>query len=667
MRLPYCRSLRFPKWAKLSAGRMGIRRYVPVQDGIQAEFTGDVELPHVNHIEMSGLFCSSIISYRVDRLRHLTLYPYTVFPALRVLPNDTRGSLSTVFKNIRFTVNGMPETVEQVFFNGMLSFRSTGGGAQIVRTLHVATRRKALIEEVELFCPERCLLNVKNFQRGKTVRACFMADHREVRLLTKVFLNGREIYKGADFHLDPGKNTLVAAYGAEPLTPEEIEAEKKSREVFIAENDERLRIETPDADLNREIRFAKLRASESIFQTQNGLMHSPGGGNFYAALWTNDQCEYANPLFAYLGYEVAQRQSLNCYRLYSGLARPDRAIYSSIIAQGEDYWHGAGDRGDSSMYVYGFSRYLLTTGDCKNAQKFLSSLETACTYIMSRMNSDSVIESDSDELENRFESGKANLSTAVISYDAFISMAYLEQELNRPDQSSIYRNFAEKIRLGIQSYFEADVEGFATYRYCAEDTNLRSWICLPLTVGIDNRASGTAAALKSDKLKRPCGLLTRSGEKTFWDRSLLYAIRGLFYTGLADDALEMLMEYTNARLYGEHAPYPIEAFPEGNGAHLSAESALYVRIFTEGVLGFRPIGFHAFELKVNLPSKWDHLFVSNFVYSNTPLTIRVNTRAGNIVVTIDEIGYCQEIAPNQPVRITLPEVKNTKVTECLNS
>lgn len=640
--------------------RISVRRYHPADDGIQADFTDDASLPHTNHVEMSGLYCSAIISYRIDAQRKLTLYRYTIFPSLRINPNDTRGSLATVFGGLRFAVNGEAEQVDSVFFNGMLTFTAKAGGEAVRRTLCPAPGKKALIETVEFDCAAEGVLTLKNFQLEKTVRACFMADRKPVTLMTKVYFNGRELHRKGNVRLHTGKNILTAVYCAEPVTEQEAAAEKQKRMDFIAQNDIRLHIETPDADLNREIRFAKLRASESIFQTKNGLMHAPGGGQYYAALWTNDQCEYANPLFAYLGYDIAQQQSLNCYRMYSDLARPDQAIYTSIVAQGDGYWYGAGDRGDSSMYVYGFTRYLLTTGDRKNAEKFLPALETACTYVMSRMNDDSVIESDSDELENRFESGKANLSTAVISYDAFVSMAYLEQELGRQEQSGIYRNFAERIRSGIRSYFEADVEGFATYRYCAEETNLRSWICLPLTVGIDDRAAGTAAALKSDRLKKPCGLLTRSGEKTFWDRSLLYAIRGLFYVGLADDALEMLTEYTSARLYGEHVPYPIEAFPEGNGAHLSAESALYVRIFTEGVLGFRPVGFRTFELKINLPSAWDRLSVSDFVYAGNPLTIRINRQGENMAVAIDEIGYREEIAANRPVRITLPEEKERK-------
>jgi cellobiose phosphorylase len=53
-------------------------------------------------------------------------------------------------------------------------------------------------------------------------------------------------------------------------------------------------------------------------------------------------------------------------------------------------------------------------------------------------------------------------------------------------------------------------------------------------------------------------------------------------------------------------PYPVEAWPEGNQRHLAAESALYCRIFTEGLFGIRPTGLRSFQLTPRLPNNWDH-------------------------------------------------------------
>lgn len=651
MKFKYHKPLRFPVWSRMKPELADLKRYHAKDNGIETVFDDNSFYPHTNHIETAGFYCSTILSYRVNKNRTLTLYRYVTFPSLRINPNNTGGSLAYAFPGVSFKINGKSESVKSIFFNGIVSFASTAGGAEIRRDIFTAPDKKALIEEVTVECENDSVINLKGVSKNKKVSGVFTNDGKSVTLQTRTYLNNIFIENNGKVTLRAGKNTLLFLYSAESVTPEEASEQKAERLKFIEESAERLGIITPDDDINREIQFAKIRASESIFKTKGGLMHSPGGGSYYAAMWTNDQCEYANPFFAYLGYDIAKEQSLNCYDLYSKLAKPDEAIFTSIIAEGDDYWHGAGDRGDSSMYVYGFSRFLLTTGDKADAEKYLPALETACTYVMSKMNAQNVVESDSDELENRFESGKANLSTAVITYDAFVSMAYLEAELGNVDKSEIYREFAEKVKSGISSYFEANVEGYDTYRYCAEESRLRAWICLPLTVGIDNRVDGTVKALQSDKLKKTCGLLTRAGEKTFWDRALLYALRGLFYVGEADAALKMLTEYTATRLYGEHSPYPIEAFPEGNGAHLSAESALYVRIFTEGVLGFRPTGFNSFELKINLPSAWNNFTVSQFAVVGKALNISVIRNGENYTVEIPEIGFSSEVKANSTIKI----------------
>lgn len=149
-------------------------------------------------------------------------------------------------------------------------------------------------------------------------------------------------------------------------------------------------------------------------------------------------------------------------------------------------------------------------------------------------------------------------------------------------------------------------------------------------MGIDDRSNETVSALLSDKLFKNGGIVTRSGEKTYWDRATLYALRGMFYSGHQNEAVELLKVFTSARLLGEHIPYPVEAFPEGNQAQLSAESGLYLRIFTEGILGYRPTGFNSFSLKPNLPDEWNEMSVENFMLCG---------KAANVIVLRKENGY----------------------------
>lgn len=613
MKLIYIKPRIFPKWTKFKGNEKSGKYYSCENNGIVFNADND-KLPHSNHIEMAGFETSSIISYKIDSDKNLKLYRFCVFPQIRVIPNETRGSLSYSFDSMDLSFNS-PLKTNKVEFNGVLSFYQSAGDIEIKHTICPAYDKKALLEKITVknTSDEEHLFTVKNKRPYKHINRIFLVENKAQEIFIDVFLNEEYINcKSQSVSLEPcEEKVILVCNGAEKLNAKQIEEQLNLRKQFIHRMQNCLQIITPDSTINRMTEFCKIRASESIFNTKNGLMHAPGGGNYYAALWTNDQCEYANPLFAYLGYNAAKEQSINCYKLFSKFAKADKAIPTSIVACGDDIWNGAGDRGDSSMFLYGLCRYLLSTGDKQRAAEFLPSIGTAQKYVESQITADGIVKSDSDELENRFESGKANLSTACITYDAFISLHYLYNELDYKDKAEKASKNAQKIRNGIGSYFGADVEGYKTYRYCKEESNLRSWICLPLVMGIDTRKEATVSALLSDKLCKDNGMLTRSGEKTYWDRSLLYALRGLFYVGETEKAVDLLSKYTNERLLGFHPPYPIEAFPEGNSAQLSAESALYLRIFTEGILGYRPIGFDSFEIKPNLPDSWDEFEIKN--------------------------------------------------------
>jgi hypothetical protein len=317
----------------------------------------------------------------------------------------------------------------------------------------------------------------------------------------------------------------------------------------------------------------KIRACESIFRTKNGLMHSPGGGSFYAALWTNDQCEYASPVFPFIGYPAANEEAENCCRLYMQRMDPDlrRPLVSSIVAEGEGYWNGAGDRGDGAMFASGTARFALASGDAALAQSLWDGIVWGIEYSLKQKNAQGVIRSDSDELENRFPSGDANLFTSCLVYDALKSAALLATELHKePATAERYNREAEQLRGAIERYFGANVQGFDTYRYYEGNRLLRAWICVPLTVGIWDRTEETVRALFSDKLWTDDGLRSQAGNDTFWDRATLYALMGAFAAGHSPLALQHLFRYSERRLLGEHVPYAVEAWPEGNQKHLSA-------------------------------------------------------------------------------------------------
>ena len=150
---------------------------------------------------------------------------------------------------------------------------------------------------------------------------------------------------------------------------------------------------------------------------------------------------------------------------------------------------------------------------------------------------------------------------------------------------------------------------------------------MPLVMGIYTRAHGTIDALFSPRLWTDDGLLTQAGTETFWDRSTLYALRGTIAAGEVEKGMNFLKKYSHRRLLGDHVPYAIEAWPEGDQRHLSAESGLYCRIYTEGLFGIRPTGLRSFEMTPRLPQGWEYMNLNRVRAFNSEFDIRVS-RAG---------------------------------------
>ena len=134
----------------------------------------------------------------------------------------------------------------------------------------------------------------------------------------------------------------------------------------------------------------------------------------------------------------------------------------------------------------------------------------------------------------------ANLTTSCLYYDALLSATYLGKDLGKPaSQIQSYKKQAKELRQAIEDYFGGTVEGFNTYKYYKENNVLRSWICIPLTVGIYDRKEETIKALFSPHLWTENGLLTQAGSETFWDRSTLYALRGVLASGETEKGMKL--------------------------------------------------------------------------------------------------------------------------------
>lgn len=225
---------------------------------------------------------------------------------------------------------------------------------------------------------------------------------------------------------------------------------------------------------------------------------------------------------------MGNASALNSFRHFARFMNPAyEPLPSSVIAEGDDIWNGAGDRGDAAMIACGAARYALARGDRAEAAELWPLVEWCLEYCRRQLTADGVVASDTDELEGRFPTGDANLCTSTLYYDALLSAVSLGRELGvESAQTARYAAQARALARAIDAHFGGEVGGYDTYRYYAGNTLLRSWICMPLIVGLKERSEGTVRALLGPELMTDDGLLTQQGSSTFWDRSTLYALRG---------------------------------------------------------------------------------------------------------------------------------------------
>lgn len=607
--------------------------------------------PYSDNIEMAGKRVAGIVSYSIDEEGKLALEREIFFPQL----HEFKSSEDSWFHDYRAYLKGsysddllpklyinneqfVPGAVKQVSIKGMLCFehQTSKNGLALTRSLFPSTDERLFVE----------MWTVKNTTASNLTITGTNASlsYEDYGAKGKY---SRRVISNVPEHiiLKPNEELTFSMQIMAKMTGEDYPKENASsvlekRTDFLNKMKGSLQLETPNPILNTLFEFSKIRASESIFESELGLIHSPGGGRYYVGIWANDQAEYINPFFPYLGYDIGNESAMNTYRAFAKETNPsyDKIRYSfEIEGLVKPFLK---DRGDAAMIAYGAAHYAMALGDKKIANELWPLIEWCLEYCHRQLNDEGVVMSESDEMEGRIETGNANLSTASLYYGALNHSIDLAKSLGKPKSlSRKYAAQAEKLHAAIESYFGAEVEGLKTYKYYKEHKYLRHWICLPLVVGINNRKDATIEAL-FERLWTDNGVHVEKNSdnedisKIFWDRGTLYALRGTFFSGEIEKSLEKLEQFSEKRLLGDRVPYVVEAYPEGNMAHLSAESALYCRVFTEGMFGIVPTGLNSFKCTPRLPKEWNYMTLNNIRAFGENFNIKIKRKRKKLLVEI---------------------------------
>ena len=202
--------------------------------------------------------------------------------------------------------------------------------------------------------------------------------------------------------------------------------------------------------------------------------------------------EYSSPVFPFFGDAELNRAGMNMYRIWQDYCQENGIVPFPGSFEGPGLKLIQRERGDDAMVLYGLSKFLLFQGDRAAAEELWPLIEFSADSVLQHTTTEGIVASQTDEMEGRYPTGKANLSTSALAYGGYRQAARLAQRAGQAGGSGV-RPRADALRKAIESYFGAEIEGFKTYRYYQENTTLRGWILLPLAMGITERQNGTVA------------------------------------------------------------------------------------------------------------------------------------------------------------------------------
>eukprot|EP00168_Porphyra_purpurea_P001437 TRINITY_DN1174_c2_g1_i1.p3 TRINITY_DN1174_c2_g1~~TRINITY_DN1174_c2_g1_i1.p3 ORF type:complete len:337 (+),score=130.76 TRINITY_DN1174_c2_g1_i1:1793-2803(+) len=220
-------------------------------------------------------------------------------------------------------------------------------------------------------------------------------------------------------------------------------------------------------------------------------------------------------------------------------------------------------------------------------------------------------------MEGRFDTGEANLAANATALAALRCAATLADSVGRTASVAGLRAKAAELEVAIEDYFGSKNVWSNGYRYFAGCRKMRGWSALPAAAGIESPRAARAVGLllaKHGTMWTPDGVRVEAARHDSWDRQTLVALRTAFQVDhrlaaldvdLAEVAMDRLREFTTTRAFGEHAPYCVEENYEGS--QLAGESALYARVWLEGVFGIAVCGRKRVRVAPRLPRTWPRM------------------------------------------------------------
>ncbi|MEM9991247.1 MAG: hypothetical protein AAF738_05745 [Bacteroidota bacterium] len=625
-------------------------------DALEWKWDSTRSSTYVGEATFSGRKIAVLLRYMIDEQQQLSIQRELIFPQLRAYLPVTTNKTAAYFRPIlkddflpnivvgQTIISANPPIDKITQTNSAITFHHRPiSGLKISRQCYPSMEDSYM---VEMWTVQNVSKQTQNIQFGNTALERVQAGY-EGRYQLHAFSEAEE-----QVPLAAGDKYQFPIYYGVSLNSERSyrfkhRTAKEERSNFVMQVEQQLQVETPSSAINTYFRRAKIQVTECLFDSDMGLVHSSGNGQYYASIQAEDQALNSGPLFPYLAYQAGETAAYNIYKQFQQHIPSDidTPIPYAFEIGGHITRQGL-DRGDAAMLAYGTAHFLLASGEKELAKELWSLVAWTLNYCEQHRNRAGAVLTNADEQGNQFPAAIGNLAATTRYYGGLKYGLRLAKALKLDEESILYKRRLEEIKNVIETYFGATVKDWKTYQYFKGHPDLHSSIYLPLEVGIKNRRAATLDALLDTLwVMPPFQQDSTTVIDLFSAARQLQTIKAAFRAGAVDEALDKWLSYTNQQLFAPTA-HPLS----------SATSALYCRTVTEGLLGIEPLTFNSVLLHPTLPTAWNYFKVKNITLAGVPVDIDVERKGKSLEVSVKQQGLIilrRRISNNEKVELVL--------------
>jgi GH15 family glucan-1,4-alpha-glucosidase len=423
--------------------------------------------------------------------------------------------------------------------------------------------------------------------------------------------------------------------------------EEKNKKYVMYAN--RSVLNTPDEKINKAFLWNKLNTSMQILNTPGlGTGHVAGYPD-YPWYFSDDGSITAPALLAIGQIEVVKNLLRLLARASNGINNSSGKIIHELVSDGTVFWGKNTDVGNTSetcQFIKAVEQVWKWTGDKDFLDELYPTVKKGMLdWLINTQISKGDIFPSGNGLDEVTGWGPKRLDVQCYAVEGFLALADMADYLKDFDTSKKAKNWAEKIKDGINKIWWMEDKGYYANSLTSDNKPILKGDISPIPL-LTNIVDNQRAKILFDSISQS----TLNNEYGWGSMSIgsgILAVTQANY-GRMDEAVRYIKgiaNYSGSEMPGDlpehHLPFPVDPDHkqwQTNTIQLWGGYGLHFPLIYN-ILGIQP-DIPAGEIKIipNLPSTWNNIDCSNVIINKDTLDVSITRTNGKYIVKVNYIG-----------------------------